>query len=162
MPAPPPMRFVSRADRTELLATRDAKSRLKTTINLAEEWLTRAENLTQQKKFNGASEELGAYMGLIGDLRAFIETLDAEKSSTRDLYKHFEIGVRPHIPRIAVMRRTTPVEYSLNLKETEQYIKDTREHALDSFYGHSVLRSDAPPDKPPEQPKEPSDPTKRP
>ena len=145
-----------------MLATRDAKSRLKTTINLAEERLTRAENLTQQKKFNGASEELGAYMGLIGDLRAFIETLDAEKSSTRDLYKHFEIGVRPHIPRIAVMRRTTPVEYSLNLKETEQYIKDTREHALDSFYGHSVLRSDAPPDKPPEQPKEPSDPTKRP
>jgi hypothetical protein len=38
------------------------------------------------------------------------------------------------------MRRSTPASYSIHIKDAEDYIKDTRAEALDSFYGHSVLR----------------------
>lgn len=154
LPAPPPMRFVSRTERTQLDQTRDAKSRLKATIKMAEERLARAEGLTGQKAFDEASEEIGGYLGLIGDMRQFIGTLDRDKGSTRDINRHFEIAVRPHIPRLAVLRRSTPANYSVHLKDAEEYIKDTRSEALDSFYGHSVLR-----EPPPEKSKTP-DPTK--
>lgn len=163
MPAPPPMRFVSRTERTQLDAAKDPKSRLRSTIKLSEERLIRAENMTGQKAFEEASIELGGYLGLIGDVRAFIATLERDKGSTRDMYRHLEIAIRAHIPRLAVMRRSTPASYALHLKDAEEYIKDTRAEALDSFYGHSVLREPAPEKSPtPETPKQSPDAIKRP
>ena len=156
------MRFVSRSERSQLDAARDPKTRLRAAIKLAEDRLTRAEGLTTQKAFEEASIEIGGYLGLIGDLRTFIANLDKEKGSTRDIYKHLEIAVRPHIPRLAVMRRTTPAAYSTHIKDAEEYVKDTRAEALDSFYGHSVLREPPAQKTNPEAPKEPSETKKRP
>ncbi|HJZ78846.1 MAG TPA: hypothetical protein VKD91_00820 [Pyrinomonadaceae bacterium] len=161
LPAPPPMRFVSRADRSQLDAARDPKNRLRASVKLAEDRLTHAENLTNQKSYDEASAEIGCYLGLIGDLRAYIGTMEHDKGSTRDLYRHMEMAIRPHIPRLAVMRRSTPANYSIHIKDAEDYIKDTRAEALDSFYGHSVLR-EPPPDKTTEPPKPSPDAPKRP
>jgi hypothetical protein len=140
MPSPPPMRFVSRSERSQINADSNPKARLKATMLLAEDHLARAEALTEAKKFDAASAEVGCYLGLLNDLRDFMNAMDVNKGSTRDLFRHFEIGVRTHLPRFAVMRRTTPVEYALHLKDAEEYIKDARAAALDSFYGQSVLR----------------------
>lgn len=140
LPAPPPMRLVSRVEHSELSAALNPKSRLHATIALAEDHLSRAETLTNEKKFEAASCELGSYLGLIDDLRDFLEKLDSDKGSTRDLYRHMEISVRAHISRLAVLRRNTPADYAVHIKDAEEYIKDTRSAALDSFYGHSVLR----------------------
>jgi hypothetical protein len=142
MPAPPPMRFVSRAEREQLAAARDPKARIRTTIDLAADHLTRAEYLTWDKKFAHASEELGGYLGLIDNAVAFIGDLVRDKGSTRDLYRHLDIALRAHIPRIAVMRRSTPAEYAANLKAVEEYARNTRADVLESFYGHTVLRGD--------------------
>ena len=164
IPAPPPMMLVTRSDRSELQSANDPKARLRATFTLADDHLKRAEIATDQKKFEESLSELGRYLGLIDDLRAFIRTFSRDKGSTRDLYRHFEIAVRPHIPRIAVMRRSTPVEYAMRLKDAEEYIKDARAEALDSFYGQTVLRErPAPEESPtPEAPKENPGATKRP
>ena len=144
LPAPPPMHLVTRSERSQLDGTRDPKLRLRTTLNLAEDHLTRAENFTEQRKFDEASEELGSYLGLIGDLRDYFASLNRDKNSTRDLYRHFEMDVRQHIPRLGAIQRGTPRSYIPNVKDAEEFIKDTRAEALDSFYGHSVLREPAP------------------
>ena len=136
------MRFVTRAERQQLSAARDAKARVRTTIDLAADHLTRAEYYTIEKKFVQASEELGGYLGLIDNAVGFIGEQVREKSSTRDLYRHLDIALRAHIPRIAVMRRSTPAEYAGNLKGVEEYARDTRADALEAFYGHTVLRGD--------------------
>jgi hypothetical protein len=146
LPAPPPMHLVSKSERSQLDETRDPKGRLHETMTLAESHLTRAEKLTDDKKFDEALTELGDYLGLIGDLRDYCSKLDANKNSTRDLYRHFEWQVRTHIPRLAVIQRATPADYAPNIKDAEEFIKDTRAEALDSFYGHSVLR-ELPPEK---------------
>ncbi len=153
MAAPPPMRCVSSLERSELTAARDSKSRVRTTIDLAAIRLTRSEEFTSQKEFDRASEELGGYLGLIDNVRAFISGLNREKGSTRDLYRHLEINLRAHIPRLAVMRRSTPAGYAGNLKDAEEYLREARAEALDSFYGQSVLR-DAPVEKKPDGPKD--------
>lgn len=160
LPAPPPMQFVSRSERSQLTAEPSPKLRLKATMTLAEEHLARAEALTEEKKFDAASAEIGCYLGLLSDIRNFLNTMDRDKGSTRDLFRHFEITVRPHLPRFAVMRRSTPVEYAVNLKDAEEYIKDARSAALDSFYGQSVLRE--PPKTAPTVQQESREPIKRP
>jgi hypothetical protein len=144
LPAPPPMHLVTKSDRSQLDVARDPKARLKANMSLAIDHLAEAEKLTNDKKFDEASAALGSYLGVIGDLRDYIATLDQNKGSTRDLYRHFEIEVRPHIPRLAIIQRTTPASYVLNIKEAEEFIKDTRAEALESFYGHSVLREPPP------------------
>lgn len=151
MPAPPPMRFVSREERSQLTAARDTKARLRTSINLALNRLTRVEDFTSQRKFDQASEELGGYLGLIDDVRAFCGGMDRDKGSTRDLYRRLEIALRAQIPRLAVVRRTTPAAYAGHLKAAEEYVRETRSEALDSFYGHSVLREGANDGKKPEE-----------
>ena len=162
MPAPPPMRFVSRDERSQLTTTKDTKARLRTTIELAEVHLSRVEESTSQKKFDQASEELGRYLGLIDDARLVLRALNRDKNSTRDLYRHLDIALRKHVPRLAVMRRTTPADYAGHLKAAEEFARDTRTEALESFYGHSVLREDSDNQKKPNQNKEPPEGNKRP
>lgn len=145
------MRFVSTDERSRLTEARDAKARLRTSMDLATSRLVRTEEYTSLRQFDLASMELGCYLGLIDNVRGFISGLNREKGSTRDLYRHLEIALRAHIPRIAVMRRSTPAAYAGNLKDAEEYLRTTRAEALDSFYGQTVLR-DAPPEKKPESP----------
>src|SRR6266404_255612 len=133
LPAPPPMRFVSRDERSQLTAAKDSKSRLRTTIELAEAHLSRAEEATAQKKYDQASEELGRYLGLIDDARHVLGAMDRDRNGTRDLYRRFDIALRAQVPRLAVMRRTTPADYAINLKAAEEFAKETRSEALDSF-----------------------------
>jgi hypothetical protein len=163
MAAPPPMRFVSREERSQLSAAKDAKARLRISIDLAANRLTRVEDYTSQKEFSKASEELGGYLGLIDDVRAFCGGMNRDKGSTRDLYRHLEIALRANIPRLAVVRRTTPAAYAIHIKAAEEYVRETRADALDSFYGHSVLREDSSSgEKKPERSKEPPEGGKRP
>lgn len=161
MPAPPPMRFVSREERSQLTAARDPKARLRTSIDLALNRLTRVEDFTSQKRFEQASEELGGYLGLIDDVRAFCGGMNRDKGSTRDLYRKLEIALRAQIPRLAVVRRSTPAAYAGHLKAAEEYVRETRSDALDSFYGHSVLREDGS-EKKPEENKDSPEGVKRP
>ncbi len=142
LPAPPPMKVVSRAEHEQLNAARDPKARVRTTIDLAGDHLTHAEHFTSEKKYVQASEELGGYLGLIDDVVGFIGDQARDKSSTRDLYRHLDIALRAQIPRIAVMRRSTPAEYAGNLKAVEEFVRDTRADVLEEFYGHTVLRGD--------------------
>ena len=142
LPTPPPMRFVAREDKSQLTATRDAKGRVKLTIELAGARLAQIEALTSQKEFEKASEALGTYLGLIEDVMRFIGGMPREKTSTRDLYRRLDIALRAQIPRLAVMRRDTPSDYAIHLKTAEEFARNTRTEALESFYGNTVLRED--------------------
>lgn len=147
LPAPPPMRFVTRDDRLQLTSAKDAKTRVRLTIDLAEGHLTEMEQLTSQKNFEKAQEVLGNYLGLIEDAMHYVSGMAQDKNGTRDLYRRLDIALRAQLPRIAVMRRDTPSEFSIHLKAAEEFVRNTRSEALDSFYGHTVLREEARPAK---------------
>jgi len=136
------MRFVAREDKSQLTTTRDAKARVKLTIELADARLGHMEALTSHKEFEKASEALGTYLGLIEDAMRFIGGMPREKNSTRDLYRRLDIALRAQIPRLAVMRRDTPSDYAIHLKTAEEFARTARTDALESFYGHTVLRED--------------------
>jgi len=143
MPAPPPMKFVSRDEREQLNAAGDPKAHTRLAIELAGEHLTRAEQFTSQKEYDAAAEEMGRYLGLVDDTLSFLSTMNSDKAKTRDLYRHLDIALRGHLPRLTLMRRTTPVEYAINIKAAEDYVRNARSDALDSFYGHTVIKDDA-------------------
>ena len=140
VPAPPPPTVISRDDQTQIDAAKDAKARVKLTLDLAEQYLTTAEQSTTHTDFETASKEVGKYYALIDDALKFVRTQAHDSNKTRDLYKRIELTLRAHGPRLTSMRRTTPLEFAIWIKEVEDFARKGRTEALDSFYGHTVIR----------------------
>lgn len=133
------MKFVSRSERTQLSAARDAKARTRSAVTLAEARLTRAEQLTAGQQFEAASAELGIYQGLVEDALAYLDGV-AEKKKSRDIYKHLELSLRAHCSRIEAIRRMTPAEYAVHVKAICEHARNARAEALNAFYGDTVVR----------------------
>lgn len=141
LPAAPPMRTIPQGERTQLYDYKDNKSRIKKTVEFADAHLLAAENAANQQQFDLALRELGIYLGLLEDAFKFLEKLNAgDRGKNRDLYKHIELALRAHGPRLTVMRRATPLEYATRMKEVEDFAREGRTDALNAFYGHTVVR----------------------
>jgi hypothetical protein len=155
--APPPPKVISTEERSKIDENKDAKARIRTTLELAETRLNNAQLLTDQHDFHAASTELGRYAALIEDALAFLNPMSRDRNKTRDLYKRVELALRAHGPRITSIRRVTPLEYAVWIKQLEDFARKGRTEALNSFYGHTVVR-DAPAmptvEKKPKQPQE--------
>lgn len=140
------MKFVSRSERTQLSATRDAKSRTRAAILMAEARLARAEQLTAGLQYEAASAELGIYQGLVDDALHYLEGIETKKRS-RDIYKKLELSLRAHCARIEAIRRMTPAEHAVHVKAICELARSARSEALNAFFGDTVIREDAPEEK---------------
>ena len=138
--SPPPLKTISRADRSQIDDADNPKDRVKVTITLAETYLASAEQHSSQSDFAAASTAIGRYWALLEDVFGFMKTLKLDSNKTRDMYKRVEMTLRGHGPRLTAMRRSTPAEYSVWIKEIEEYARNGRTEALNSFYGHTVFR----------------------
>ena len=138
--APPPFKMIVKEERAEMEATKDAQKRLKITVEFADGHLTRAEQHTARGDFEAASAEVGMYHALIESALEFLSTFKRDSNKTRDLYKRLEMALRADGPRLTAMRRSTPLEFAVWIKQVEDFARDGRTEALNSFYGHTVVR----------------------
>jgi HEAT repeats/HEAT repeat len=145
--APPPMRYIPQAERARLSAMRDTKGRTRLSLTLIEERLENAERLTTSRQFDGASAELGIYQALIADALDHLRTTGSTSRKHRDLFKLLDLTLRAQGFRIDAMRRVTPFEMAVNVKETYEFVSGARAETLNAFYGDEVVTEDAVPKK---------------
>lgn len=138
--APPPAKVIPKEERAKLVETKDEKARIKLSLEFADLHLANAENQTSQQQFEGAASEAGMYWALIEDALNFMKTVDRKGNRRRDLYKRLELNLRAHGPRWATIRRSTPAEYAVWIKEIEEFARNGRTEALNSFYDNTVIR----------------------
>ena len=139
--APPPMKFVPRTEREQLSGITDAKAHTRAALQLAEERLARAEQLTAGQQYEAATEELGIYQGLIEDALHYLGKATSGKGNkSRDTYKYLDLTLHTHCTRLEAIRRVTPSEYAVNVKAICQYARDVRAQALNSFFGDTVIK----------------------
>jgi hypothetical protein len=151
--APPPLRTISKEEKSQIESESDSKKRLKLTIEFAAGHLTSAETFTAKTNYEAASHEVGTYYALIKNSLTYLATLKRDSNKTRDLYKHLELSLRADGPRLTQMRRITPIEFAVWIKEVEDFARESRTEALNSFYGHTVVRdSQKPEEKPNDKP----------
>ena len=156
--APPPFKMIVKEERTQIEQFQDPSKRLKLTIAFAGQHLTAAEQHTARENYEAASVEVGMYHALIENALAFLSTVKRDTNRSRDLYKRLELALRADGPRLTAMRSITPLEFAVWIKHVEDFARDGRTEALNSFYGHTVVR-DQKPDKSNEKPKEIPTPT---
>jgi hypothetical protein len=157
--APPPFKMIVKEEREQIELSKDASKRLKLTIEFAAAHLTIAEQHTAQGNFEAAQTEVGMYNALLENVRMFMRTFKRDSNKTRDLYKRLELSMRAHGPRLTAMRRITPLEFAVWIKQVEDYAREMRTEALNSFYGHTVVSEPKNSDKSNEKPKEVPSPT---
>jgi len=150
--APPPFKMIVKEERTQIEETQDSSKRLKLTITFAGAHLTAAEQHTARENYEAASVEVGMYHALIENALKFLSTFKRDSNKTRDLYKRLELALRSDGPRLTAMRRNTPLEFAVWIKHVEDFARDGRTEALNSFYGHTVVREQKTEDKPKETP----------
>jgi hypothetical protein len=139
-PAPPPMKFIPGESRDRLSLERDLKGRTKLSLELAASRLTSAESQTQAERFDEAGIELGVYQALIADAIEFLQKQGRRDNKIRDNFKRIDLALREHTPRIEKIRRTTPAQSAVHVKEALDFVRQSRTDALESFYGETVLR----------------------
>jgi hypothetical protein len=140
LPAPPPFKMIVKDERTQIEQTKDSSDRLKLIINFALAHLTVAEQHTAAGNFEAASTEVGMYHALMENALAFLSSFKRDSNKTRDLYKKLELALRAQGPRLTAMRRITPLEFAVWIKKVEDFARAGRTEALNSFYGHTVVR----------------------
>lgn len=146
-PAPPPMRYLPDALRAQLNGARDAKERTHLALAEADAHLTRAEQHTTAEQFDAAAAELGIYEAIITDAISYLQSSGRIDKRVRDLFKQLEQTIFNDTGRIEAMRRNTPPEYAGNVRAAFIYARDARASALNAFYGNTVLRESAGPEK---------------
>lgn len=138
--APPPAKLITKEDRARVAAAKDDKARLRITIEIAEAHLTHAETNSNGEDFDAAAASLGKYHALVEDALTFLGSRSRDENRTRDLYKRLELALRGHGPRLVAIRRITPLEYAVWVKQLEEFARKGRTEALNSFYGTTVLK----------------------
>lgn len=158
LPAPPPLKLIPKEEKAQLDQAKDVKQRLRLTIQLAVAHLANAEKLTMQTEYDAAAAEVGMYHALIEDALLQLGTLKRDSNKTRDLYKRLELALRADGPRLTSMRRVTPLEFAVWIKKVEDFARAGRTEALNSFYGHTVVREPKKEnqEKPEEKPRDPT------
>jgi hypothetical protein len=152
--APPPLQTIPKEERTQINGATDPKQRVRITIEFAGTHLTTAEKLTAQSNYEEASREVGTYNAIIQNLLTFLADQKRDSNKTRDMYKRLELALRGDGPRLTAMRRTTPLEFAVWIKKVEDFARESRTEALNSFYGHTVVREPESNQKASEKPKE--------
>ena len=146
--APPPFKMIVKEERAQIEDTKDSQKRLKLTIGFADAHLTRAEQHTARADYEAASTEIGMYHALMESALQFLKTFKRDSNKTRDLYKRLELALRADGPRLTAMRRITPLEFAVWIKQVEDFARDGRTEALNSFYGHTVVHDPQKTEKP--------------
>src|SRR5262249_1905140 len=149
---PPPPKVVAPDEQSQIDDTKDPKERLKLLIKLAEDHLTSAEQTTAHSDFEAASLQVGHYHALIEESLKFLASLNRDRNKTRDLYKKLELALRSQGPRLTALRRITPLEFAVWIKAVEDFARNGRTEALNSFYGHTVVRDQEPTSSKPTDP----------
>ncbi|MEO6655244.1 MAG: hypothetical protein ABIO36_04110 [Pyrinomonadaceae bacterium] len=137
--APPPLKVVSKDERTRLDAQTDIKSRTKLALDLMQTRLTAAEMLTTGEDFDGVFRELGVFQGLMDSGVDYLTKLDTGNGKVLDNFKRLEIAFRGFGPRLEAIRRDMPPRYEDYIVKLMKYLREARIKAIDPQFADTVV-----------------------
>lgn len=137
--APPPLRMLTKEERTALESTADAKARTKLALEYMESHMTAAETYNAKHEYDAMFHELGDFHGLLDHTLLFLTKSDKTSNRVLDNLKRLEIGLREFTPRLVVIHRELPFRYEDYVRKLIAYVRNARSKALDPLFSDTVL-----------------------
>ena len=133
--APPPLKLLSKNERSALEADSQPKSRTALTLTMMEERLTSAEKSHSSEDYFGMYQELGGFQALLDNQLDFLLRNSSTSNKSIVSLKKFEFSLHTFAPRIELLRREVPSEYEPYLLSLLKYLNEAREKALEPLFG---------------------------
>lgn len=138
--APPPLKLLSKTEKSQLEAERDVKRRTKLSLDLMEVRLLKAEMLSNQESYRAMFTELGGFHALMDNTINFLSKSDTNQGKVLNNFKRVELSLRKYVTRLEVIRRELPVKYELYVRGLVKYVRQARSKAVEPLFGETVLR----------------------
>lgn len=137
--APPPIKMLSKSERTELNDKPQPKERTALALQLMDTRLRSAEKFLTNENYSLVYAELGGFQALMDNTLAFLLKSKSVESKQLNSLKKFEIGLRTFTPRMEAIRRDVPPNFEPYVSDLIRYISDAREKAMQPFYSNTVI-----------------------
>ncbi len=140
--APPPLKMISKAEKSSLDAEANVSDRTKLSLTLMETRLGSAENFYNQNRFSEMFVELGGFSALIDNSLNFLKKNDdGRNGKVLNSFKRLEINLRRFAPRIELMRRELPAKYEFYVRGLLKSVRAARSQAVEPMFDDTVVRS---------------------
>ncbi len=137
--APPPLKQISKSERSQLEAETEVKKRTKLALELMDLRLKSAEDLHTRQAFPEMFLELGGFHGLVDNTLEFLNQSNRSSGKELNNFKRLEIGLRAFMPRLEGIRRDLPLRYEFYLRSLVKYLRDARTKAIEPLFGDTVI-----------------------
>ncbi len=137
--APPPLKLVSKVERSRLDGETDLKLRTKLELAMMNDRLMAAEKLHSTEDYDGVFHELGFFQGLMDDSLDYLLKRNTGNGKILDNFKRLEIGLRGFGPRLEIIRRDLPPRYEDYLRRLIKYVRDARSKAIEPQFGDTAV-----------------------
>src|SRR5437762_5933354 len=124
--APPPLKMLSKTEKSELNARTDVKEHAALALQLMDTRLKAAEKFRTDENYTLMYAELGGFHGLMDHTLDFLLRSGTDGKVLNSL-KKFDIGLRSFVPRVETLRRELPPNFEPYVKDLLKYISETRE-----------------------------------
>jgi len=137
--APPPLKIISRAEKSQLDAEIDIKRRTKLSLELMELRLISAETFGKQEEYREMFAELGGFHALMDNTINFLNNSDTNKGKVLNNFKRVELSLRKYITRLELVRRDLPIKYESYVRRLVRYVREARTKAVEPMFDDTIL-----------------------
>ena len=139
IPAPPPLKVISKEEKKQLETEPDTKKRTKLAIDLMEVRLKSTENFYSRKQYREMFDELGAFNALVDKTLDFLIRDNDDRGKSLANFKRFEMTLRAFLPRLELIRRELPIDYEPYVRILMKDVREKRAKAVETFFGQTVV-----------------------
>ncbi len=136
---PPPLKIISKAEKSLLDAEIDVKRRTKLSLELIEARLLKAETFGKQEEYREMFNELGSFHALMDNTINFLNNSHTNKGKVLNNFKRVELSLRKYVTRLELVRRDLPIKYELYVRKLVRFVREARTKAVEPLFGETVL-----------------------
>lgn len=137
--APPPLKVLSKTEKTQLEAVTDIKQRTKLALELMDARLLVAEGYSAKEAYPEMFLELGGFHALIDNTLKFLDSNDNGRGKVLNNFKRMELSLRKYITRLELIRRDLPIRYEFYVRTLIRQVRDARSRAVEPLFEDSVV-----------------------
>ncbi len=141
---PPPLKLLSKTERSQLEAAAEIKPRTKLALELMEARLVKAETFGANEQYREMFDELGGFHALVDNTLDFLNAHDTDSGKVLNNFKRIELSLRKYITRLELIRRNLPVRYELYVRRLVKYTREARTKAVEPLFDTTVVPENKP------------------
>ncbi|MGI8544618.1 MAG: hypothetical protein ACR2MD_14245 [Aridibacter sp.] len=135
---PPPLNIITKDEKNQLAAETKMKNRTKLALELMDLRLMKSAKFLENNEYRNSLDELGGFQALVRNTLNYLKEFEGRSASLKN-FKRFEMTLRTFLPKLELIRREMPLEYSYHVRQMMKFVHDTRSRAIEPMFGNTVI-----------------------